>query len=253
MAYEFLFGIILIVVFAVFIFVVRKLGKVKTTYLAQPQQFNPQVDVTTVLPIPIHAATCDHDWETIVDQNLEMPHEKKIVLVMACRRCGIIDKTVQITSSPPPPSPPPPCLHDWQTVVEQKLDVAHEKKVVIILTCRRCGQIDKTTEVTSKPPPVPAKEWSKSECRHKWETEKKVTLDSAYEQMLKSVSVNKPSGKKQIEGNIDLDLNTAPAWMFVKRYVCVRVCNTCGEIDKIVASNFELVDSAETQEWPESK
>ncbi len=254
---------VLIGIFVAFILMMRKLGQQKTIYMSQPQQFKPDTDVTTVLPVPIHSATCDHDWETMMDQRLEMPHEKKVVLVMSCRRCGAIDKTVQITSPPPPPAPPeppppaPPCLHDWQTVVEQVLDVAHEKKVVIIMTCRRCGQVDKTTEVTSKPPPEKAKEWTKSECRHKWETEKKVVLDSAYEQMLKSISVKENYGRtSKVDSNkkIDLDLNEAPAWMFRKSYVVVRICSTCGEIDKIITSNFELADSAENgEQWPEEQ
>ena len=228
----------LIAIFTAFIVIMRKLGQSKTTYLAQPQQFNPQADVTTVLPVPIHSATCDHDWETMMDQTLEMPHEKKVVLVMTCRRCGVIDKTVQITSPQPPPEPPQPptpCQHDWQTVVEQRLEAAHEQKVVVVLTCRKCGQIDKTTEVTSKPPPILAEEWTKAECRHKWETEKKVVLDSAYEQMLKSISFKENYGRtSKVDTNkkLDLDLDKAPAWMFRKSYVCIRVCSTCGEIDK---------------------
>ena len=43
--------------------------------------------------------------------------------------------------------------------------------------------------------------------------------------------------------------------MFRKSYVCLRVCNLCGEIDKIVTSNFELADGVEsgTQAWPDAE
>lgn len=252
---EILIVIFLVAVLVAFIVVMRKLGQQKPTYLAQPQQFSPQADVTTVLPVPIHSATCDHDWETMTDQTLEMPHEKKMVLVMTCRRCGAIDKTVQITSPAPPEPPPlptPPCLHDWQIVVEQNLEVDHEKKVIVVMTCRRCGEIDKTTETTSK---APAREWCKAECRHKWETEKKITLDSAYEQMLKSISSKEQyarTPKVDTKQKLDLDLNEAPPWMFRKSYVCVRVCSVCGELDKVITSNFELAEGEEAPaEWPE--
>ena len=128
----------LVVSFAILIALLAILHKgfrEKTTYLGILQKFKPQDDVTTVLPLPVHAATCDHDWETLTDHVLEMPHEKKVVLVLNCRHCGAIDKTVQVTSpEPPPPEPPPPppplpCHHEWATMTEQVLDLPHEKRL----------------------------------------------------------------------------------------------------------------------------
>jgi hypothetical protein len=127
------------------------------------------------------------------------------------------------------------------------MEMPHEKKVVAVLTCRKCGAIDKTVEATSKAPPPPQPAWTKAECRHKWETEKKVVLDSAYEQMLKSISEKQSYGRSKVntDRKIDLDLNEAHAWMFRKTYVCVRVCSVCGEIDKIITSNFDVADAIE--------
>ena len=87
----------LLVLLAIF----QKGFREKTTYLGNLQQFKPKDDVTTVVPLSVHAATCDHNWEKITEQVLDMPHEKKVVLVLNCRNCGIIDKTVQTTSPSP--------------------------------------------------------------------------------------------------------------------------------------------------------
>lgn len=201
--------------------------------------FTPEEDCTTVIPVPIHASTCDHKWDIIADHILDAEHEKKAVTILSCQHCGLIDKTVQVTSPPPPAQPEPlePCKHDWQVQIEQALEVAHEQKVVIVLTCRNCGQIDKTVETTSRP------SYTRSECHHVWETEKKVELLSAYEQMLKSISVQhsyNSKAKVDPSAKLDLELNDAPAWMFRKTYVSLRICEKCGEIDKTISSNFDL-------------
>lgn len=230
----------------------RRLVQGGKATLANAQLFQPNQDVTTLLPVPLHAATCDHLWETLSEKVLEMPHEKKFVLVQSCRHCGLIDKTVQVTGPAPPPKhePPPPCSHEWESVVQQNLEMPHEKKIVAVLTCRKCGAVDKTVEATSKPP---SQGWTKAECRHKWEAEKKLVLDSAYEQMLKSINEKQPYNKQpynkvNAERKIDLDLNEAPAWMFRKTYVCIRICSECGEIDKIVTANFEVTDAENNPE-----
>lgn len=222
----------------------------KRYYLGEIKEYKPSSDVTTVIPVPIHAATCDHDWDTISEQTLEMPHEKKFVSLLKCTRCGMLDKTVQTTSPPPPapkPPPPPPCLHDWQVVIEQSMEMSHEKRVLVVLTCRKCGIIDKTTECTT---PIPKRDWIKADCRHNWDVEKKVTLDSAYEQMLKSITVKTGYNGKKIDPNkeLGLDLDKAPAWMFRKTSVSVRVCKTCGEVDKIIASNFDVGEDPTEEE-----
>lgn len=218
-------------------------NKHKTTYLGMSKEFDPNKDVTTIMPLPLSAATCTHSWVPIVDRVLEMPHEKKQILVIECRNCGMVDKTVQTTSAlPPPPKalPPPPCKHDWSCVQYSNLEMPHEKRFILIQTCKNCGALDKTTEVTS---PVPATLWTKEQCKHKWDIENRVLIDSAYEQMLESIKIRKNnySSAKTIDPNkaLDLELNTAPAWMFRKTYVSIRTCETCGEVDKTIASNFD--------------
>lgn len=220
--------------------------KNSNTYLGQIKEYQPEKEVTTVLPLPIQAATCDHDWDKIVDKTLEMPHEKKAIIVLQCTKCGTIDKTVQVTS-PKPHEDPKPCAHEWDTVVNEQLDAPHEKRLVCILTCKKCGLVDKTTEVTSKPPPAAP---SRSECRHKWEKEKIVVLDSAYEQMLKSISHKEAysrTAKVDPQKKLDLDLNDCEPWMFRKSYISIRTCPLCGEIDKTIAHNFDDEESEEEQ------
>jgi hypothetical protein len=236
-------GLILIVLVILHLVVsVRKSGG-KTVFMGKSESIDLNKDITTMIPLPLAAATCSHNWDIIDDKMLDMPHEKKHVLVLQCHTCGALDKTMAVTSAAPKPLPPPPCNHNWIANTDSTLDVAHEKKIVVILTCQNCGAIDKTVETTSKPPVIVQPPQPKSECRHNWEAEKRVLLDSAYEQMLESIKVktNNYGNAKKVDPNkeLDLDLNKAPTWMFKKTYVCVRVCTVCGELDKTIASNFE--------------
>jgi hypothetical protein len=228
----------------------KKSGKI--VFMGRSEKIDFEKDITTIPPIPISAATCSHSWDIVDDKLLEMPHEKKHVLVLQCRTCGMLDKTMAVTSTAPKPLPPPPlppCNHSWVAVTDNTLDVAHEKKIVVILTCKNCGAIEKTVETTSKAPPPPQVPLPKAECRHKWEVEKRVLLDSAYEQMLESIKVKTSSysSAKKVDPSkeLDLDLNKAPTWMFQKTYVCIRVCTLCGEIDKTIASNFDKEENEE--------
>ena len=233
-------GLILIVLMIVHLLVsVKRSGK--TVFMGKSEKIDFNQDITTMAPLPLAAATCSHSWDIIDDKVLDMPHEKKHVLVLQCHTCGALDKTMAVTSEAPK-TLPQPCSHNWVAVTDSTLDVAHEKKIVVILTCQNCGAIDKTVETTSKPPLSPQ---SKSECRHKWEAEKRVLLESAYEQMLESIKVKGNYGNaKKVDPNkeLDLDLNKSPTWMFKKTYICVRVCTLCGELDKTIASNFEEGD-----------
>lgn len=147
------------------------------------------------------------------------------------------DDKADITTVCPVPLGSLSCSHDWEVKVEQVLDMPHEKKCIAVLSCVKCGLIDKTVQTTSVvpkplPPPLP-----RSECKHKWEKEKSVILDSAYEQMSKVRGSNgqwKKDAKKP-----DLEEQGLEPWMFRKRYVSVRVCTSCGEIDRCVTANFE--------------
>lgn len=89
------------------------------------------------------------------------------------------------------------------------------------------------------PPPVPPP--PRSECRHKWDEKKAVTLDSAYEQMSK-VKASNGQWKKDVK-QPDITSDDIEPWMFRKTYVSIRVCTLCGEVDKSIVSN--LTDNEE--------
>ena len=185
-----LIGVMLVLIFiALIVMIVRKppivtlKETIKDKIIPALNQFDPQAMVTTVCPVPLGATTCSHMWEKELEQTLEMPHEKRLVLVLRCRDCGLIDKTIQVTSPPPkPPDPPKPYI-----------------------------------------PPEP-----RSECRHTWEKEKTVTLNSAYEQIVNGGGTA-PSVKEGV----------LQPWMFRKKHIAIRVCRKCGEIDRCVAANFD--------------
>ena len=249
---ELIFGLVTVGLTAGMIILGLKIKSAKTVYMGNPKEIDLSKDITTMHPLPFQAATCAHNWDVVDDKMLELPHEKKHVLVLQCRTCGTLDKTVAITSpapkvTPPPPPPPTPCHHNWETVVNTTLDAGHEQKIIAILTCKLCGKIDKTTEVTSPAPPPPAPPpvpLSPDTCCHKWDVDKKVLLESPYEQMLESIKVRKDnySSAKKIDPNkaLELDLQKAPQWMFQKTYVQILKCTKCGKLDKIIASNFGI-------------
>lgn len=210
----------------------------KTTYLGGMSKFPIDEDCTTVIPMPLHAATCDHNWEISVDETIEMSHQIKKIIIMTCSKCGLIDKTIQATDKAPS-KPKEPCEHDWQVIKDEKLEMPHEQKLILIMSCKKCGEIHESISTTSK---APEKAPSRADCLHKWVDEKKVTMDSAYEQMLKSTYSSNSYGRKKAdpEKKLDFDHNNAPAWMFRKSYLVQRVCQKCGEVHAIVASNFDL-------------
>jgi Zn ribbon nucleic-acid-binding protein len=143
-------------------------------------QFNPDAEVTTVCPAPFAAQACSHDWEVVNETILEMPHEKRMIHVMKCLRCGLVDKTMATTSEAPKPPPPPPlpkceCRHRWEKEKVVTLESAYEqmakvkgsngqwkkdakipelsgtpepwmfRKVFIsVRVCTQCGEIDKS-------------------------------------------------------------------------------------------------------------
>lgn len=155
------------------------------------------------------------------------------------------------------------CHHKMEIVTSQVLHTAHEEKCVIVLQCTSCGTIDKTIAVTSPAPVLPVPPQPRSECRHSWIKEKTITLSSAFEQMEDLLVKEqgragsyKPLGKKKEtlddeEKTSVFDFSTAPAWMFQKKCVKERICSKCGEVDRVVTSNFDIEESEEVEEKPE--
>jgi hypothetical protein len=127
------------------------------------------VEQTTKLPLNFAAQTCHHDWEQLSKENLEGMFERKFVLILKCKGCGTIDKTIETVQ--------PTCKHDWSST-EVTVKSAHEqmatssyytpqkpgpdnawvwgKQNVLVRTCRRCGETHETkvenTAFALKPP-----------------------------------------------------------------------------------------------------
>ncbi len=123
------------------------------------------------------------------------------------------------------------CTHRWEIISEKTLVVPHEQRHVIILKCDLCGSLDKTSVVTNKPP---APEWKKENCRHDWDDEKAIRLESAFEQLAdagKSLDMKK------------MDIEDLPKDFFRKSYTKVRICKVCGEVNTVQASNYEIKDN----------
>ena len=115
------------------------------------------------------------------------------------------------------------CHHEWGVLKEEKLQNEREQMTILILQCKYCGNLDKTVESVSLPdPPKPTE--PRSECRHHWEKQKSVELESAYEQM---------------KGNSESCESFQP-WMFRKTVIIQRICSRCGEISTIESSNYDL-------------
>lgn len=176
------------------------------TILLPVTRMDPKAECNTVLPLPLGSEMCSHSMDIIAKEIIHAPHEERAVIILQCSKCGVMDKTIAVTSPPPkpPPDPPPP----------------------------------------------------RSECRHVWVKEKTVTLNSAFEQMeefLKQNTLKKTitikGGKKgeEIEKTV-FDPSSAPSWMFMKKCVKERICSKCGEIDRVVSSNFEVEEEPEKPE-----
>ena len=120
--------------------------------------------------------------------------------------------------------PPPPCHHVWGVLKEERLTGAGETKLVCILHCENCGALDKTVESVKNPVP-------RSECMHAWQTQKTKELESAFEQV------------QEARTNCKEMAEDPQPWMFRKSYVITRICARCGELNTVVASNFDMADA----------
>jgi hypothetical protein len=184
------------------------------TVLLPVTKMDTKAECNTVLPLPMGAEMCNHSMDVVTNQVIRAPHEEKCVIILQCTKCGAIDKTIAVTSPPPKPPPPPP-----------------------------------------EPPPP------RSECRHNWVKEKTITLQSAFEQMEELLkeqqkaakangTVYKPYNPKKkatsdtaVEEDVEktvFDPSTAPPWMFQKKCIKERICSKCGEVDRVVTSNFDV-------------
>ena len=135
-------------------------------------------------------------------------------------------KAFEGTTTLPPNMASANCQHHWIIIKDEKLANSVEQKLITILQCEMCGSLDKTIEhIAPITPVVP-----KSECRHVWEKQKSVVLESPYEQLAE----NNPHGFVPPPGSSN------QPWFFRKTYVSQRICPKCGAIDTIQASNIEM-------------
>lgn len=160
-----------------------------------------------------------------------------------------------VTTLIPMPMGSDMCKHDWEIISKEKIEGSYEKKVATIAKCLKCGLLDKTV-VTIKDPVPPNPPIPKSECKHNWQVEKTININSAFEQvaeMAKSIQVKNKTTKeiKDISENLKLpDMTNAKIDMFRKTYVSIRVCKSCGEIYTVKASNI-LEDETEGEDLKE--
>tara|TARA_Y100000034_G_scaffold122497_1_gene168014 strand:- start:2038 stop:2649 length:612 start_codon:yes stop_codon:yes gene_type:complete len=163
------------------------------------------------------------------------------------RRKTINEIAADHTTQLPLPPNADSCSHDWDLVTSHVLD---DRRSVTVMKCPTCGAIDKTVEEVEPPEP---EQQPKSECRHKWLKEKYVVLSSAYEQMAtaadkhnRSVYSYRTSGRNKETAPAwktqELELKPENKWAFEKKFVQVRVCSQCGEIDKIITSNYSATE-----------
>jgi uncharacterized Zn finger protein len=242
--------ILLLTIIAIFQFINTGLLRRKSFSSTTKVEISPYVDkgkdCTTVHAPPLGASLCSHIWKQVQPPVvLKAIHEEKVVIVLQCEKCGSLDKTIETTSVVPksmpalPPAPVVPCNHEWEEITNDVLEAPHEKKLNVILKCKKCGTLDKTESVTSKVPREFMPSLPRSECRHSWKVEKQVTLPSAYEQIVDMAKLATQSRSKSRPDAPEIDHEKLEPWMFRKTYLCERVCQECGEVNTTVASNID--------------
>jgi hypothetical protein len=146
---------------------------------------------------------------------------------------AVVKADADITTVQPATLGSATCCHSWDVMSDKVLEVSHEMKHSLVLVCHKCGTLDKTIVTTSKIPEPPKPQFRREDCCHKWDEEKSVRLESAFEQL---------SGAKNV--NIQkLDIDSLPREFFRKVYTKVRVCRTCGEVNVVQASNYDIEET----------
>jgi len=121
-----------------------------------------EVDAKTKYP------PCHHEWDTIKEERMQNEREQQFLLILQCKYCGLLDKTVQVIKLPDPPQSKSECRHSWErqkaTVLEsayeqladnrmKKEDIDHKnikrwmfrKTYICSRICTKCGEIDTIT------------------------------------------------------------------------------------------------------------
>jgi hypothetical protein len=67
---------------------------------------------------------CHHEWDTIKEERMQNANEQQFLLILQCKYCGILDKTLQTLKSPESKSE---CRHSWERQKGTVLDSAYEQ------------------------------------------------------------------------------------------------------------------------------
>lgn len=160
--------------------------------------------------------------------------EALVAVVVAVAAAAVIITYIWVDNRPEQQPAEPPranlitaagkhCEHNWDVLSSNTISSPTMSKFVCIVSCYKCGSLNKTVEVVS-------------ECQHKWTEPEAVMLDSAYEQIRKTAQASRRGG-----GWASIEIPNATEktrWIFHKTLVRERLCRSCGLIHSTVASNF---------------
>lgn len=91
------------------------------------------IETTSPVPKSLPVLPCNHQWEEIANNVLEMDHEKRLNVILKCKNCGSLDKTESVTGKIPrefmPALPKSECKHSWKLEKQLTLPSAYEQIV----------------------------------------------------------------------------------------------------------------------------
>jgi RNase P subunit RPR2 len=133
------------------------------TVLLPVTRMDVKAECNTVLPVPIGAEMCHHSMEVITNQVLRTTHEEKCVIVLQCIKCGVIDKTIAVTSPVPRTEPTrAECRHAWvkektitlQSAFEQMEDLLIKDKSSVFKPFKRKIENEEETSPSNFDPSI---------------------------------------------------------------------------------------------------
>lgn len=179
-------------------------------------------------------------WMSITSKILKIKEQEKYIDELESRK-----KAIYLDKLPIPPQAEF-CKHDWHTITDKIIEVPGKKSHTVILKCSLCGVVDKSHSFIEEEPPLPPV----TECRHKWKEKIKVELESAYDQLHRTLkyfnSQYGMSGKKKITDTIAKKINDSDNdnMLFRKAVVRVYECTNCGKLYEVKAANYDEMDDS---------
>lgn len=132
------------------------------------------------------------------------------------KRKTYADLPIEQTTHLPIPLGAATCTHVWDTVTKETIETEYEKVHVLVLTCPKCGLVDKTIETCH------------ASCQHDWHRTTTQITPSAWE-------ISKKHSSSSYR-----DPRTGSPWEFHQKTILVDTCKNCGERHEIIAENFDL-------------